>query len=35
MRIQKVKYPQARVIETAKRASVDLCRWVEKIIEEI
>ena len=33
--IQKVKHSHERVVETAKRASVDLCRWVEKIIEEI
>ena len=33
--IQKVKHSHERVVETAKKASVDLCRWVEKIIEEI
>lgn len=33
--IQKMKHSHERVVETAKRASVDLCRWVEKIIEEI
>jgi len=31
--IQKVKHSHARVVETAKKASVDLCRWVVKIIE--
>lgn len=30
--IQKVKHSHERVVETAKRASTDLCRWVEKII---
>lgn len=33
--IQKVKHSHDRVVETAKKASADLCRWVEKIIEEI
>lgn len=33
--IQKVKHSHERVIETAKKASVDLCRWVVRIIEEI
>lgn len=33
--IQKMKHSHERVVETAKRASVDLCRWVEKIIEQI
>lgn len=33
--IQKVKHSHDRVVETAKKASIDLCRWVEKIIEEI
>ena len=31
--IQKVKHSHDRVLETAKKASVDLCRWVVKIIE--
>lgn len=33
--IQKVKHSHERVVETAKKASTDLCRWVSKIIEEI
>ncbi len=33
--IQKQKHSHARVIEIAKKASVDFCRWVAKIIEEI
>jgi len=33
--IQKQKHSHARVIETAKKASVDLCKWVAKIIEDI
>lgn len=33
--IQKVKHSHERVVETAKKASVDLCKWVTKIIEEI
>lgn len=33
--IQKVKHSHDRVVETAKKASVNLCKWVEKIIEEI
>lgn len=31
--IQKVKHSHARVVETAEKASVNLCRWVVKIIE--
>jgi len=31
--IQNVKHSHDRVLETAKGASVDLCRWVAKIIE--
>lgn len=31
--IQKVKHSHDRVVETAKKASVDLCKWVVKIIE--
>ncbi|SFD35558.1 purine-nucleoside phosphorylase [Clostridium uliginosum] len=33
--IQKVKHSHERVVETAKKASVNLCKWVEKIIEVI
>ncbi|MBZ9622455.1 purine-nucleoside phosphorylase [Clostridium sp. FP2] len=33
--IQKQKHSHARVIEIAKKASVDFCRWVAKIIEDI
>ena len=33
--IQKVKHSHERVVETAKRASVDLCKWVEEIIAQI
>jgi purine-nucleoside phosphorylase len=33
--IQKVKHSHERVVETAQKASIDLCRWVERIIEEI
>ncbi|WP_160686417.1 purine-nucleoside phosphorylase [Clostridium sp. C2-6-12] len=33
--IQKVKHSHERVVETAKKASADLCRWVVRIIEEI
>ena len=33
--IQKVKHSHERVVETAKKASVDLCKWVERIIAEI
>jgi purine-nucleoside phosphorylase len=33
--IQKVKHSHERVVETAKKASVDLCRWVVRIIGEI
>ena len=33
--IQKVKHSHERVVETAKKASADLCKWVVKIIEEI
>jgi len=33
--IQKVKHSHERVVETAKKASVNLCKWVVRIIEEI
>lgn len=33
--IQTVKHSHQRVVETAQRASVDLVRWVEKIIENM
>ncbi|OPJ61262.1 purine-nucleoside phosphorylase [Clostridium chromiireducens] len=33
--IQKVKHSHERVVETAKKASVDLCRWVSELIKEI
>ncbi len=33
--IQKVKHSHERVVETAKKASVNLCKWVERIIEII
>lgn len=33
--IQKVKHSHERVVKTAKKASADLCRWVEKIITEM
>jgi len=33
--IQKVKHSHERVIEIANRASVDLCKWVVKIIQAI
>ncbi|NOW05870.1 purine-nucleoside phosphorylase [Clostridium beijerinckii] len=33
--IQKVKHSHDRVVETAKKVSVDLCRWVSEIIKEI
>lgn len=33
--IQKVKHSHERVVETAKKVSIDLCKWVSKIIEEI
>lgn len=33
--IQKVKHSHERVVETAKKASVNLCKWVEEIIKEI
>lgn len=33
--IQKVKHSHERVVETAKKVSVDLCKWVSRIIEEI
>lgn len=33
--IQKQKHSHARVVEIAKKASVDFCRWVAKIIEDI
>jgi len=33
--IQKVKHSHERVVETAKKVSVDLCRWVSEIIKKI
>lgn len=33
--IQKVKHSHERVVQTAQKASVDLCKWVSKIIEVI
>lgn len=33
--IQKVKHSHERVVETARKASVNLCKWVVKIIEGI
>jgi len=33
--IQKQKHSHARVVEIAKKASVDLCRWVARIVENI
>ncbi|MCE5221603.1 MAG: purine-nucleoside phosphorylase [Clostridium sp.] len=33
--IQKVKHSHERVVETAKKASVNLCKWVVRIIEEL
>lgn len=33
--IQKMKHSHERVVEIAKKASVDMCRWVEEIIKEI
>lgn len=33
--IQKVKHSHERVVETAKKVSVDLCKWVSRIIGEI
>jgi purine-nucleoside phosphorylase len=33
--IQKQKHSHARVVEIAKKASVDLCRWVGRIVENI
>lgn len=33
--IQNCKHSHERVIETAKKASTDLCRWVESIIEDM
>jgi purine-nucleoside phosphorylase len=33
--IQKVKHSHQRVVETAQKASVDLCRWVNRIIKDI
>lgn len=33
--IQKVKHSHERVVETAQKASVNLCRWVSEIIKEI
>ena len=32
--IQKVKHSHDRVVETAQKASADLCRWVEQILEQ-
>lgn len=33
--IQKVRHSHDRVVETAQRASVNLCKWVAKVIEAI
>lgn len=33
--IQKQKHSHARVVETAQEASVDFCKWVAKIVENI
>lgn len=33
--IQKVKHSHERVVETAKKVSVDLCRWVSELIKEM
>ncbi len=33
--IQKMKHSHERVVATAKKASVDMCKWVEEIIKEI
>lgn len=33
--IQKVKHSHDRVVEIAQKASIDLCKWVARIIEEI
>jgi len=33
--IQKVKHSHERVVETAQKASVNLCKWVSEIIKEI
>jgi len=33
--IQKVKHSHERVVETAKKSSVNLCKWVVRIIDEI
>ncbi|MFA9398791.1 MAG: purine-nucleoside phosphorylase [Clostridiaceae bacterium] len=33
--IQKVKHSHERVIETAQKASVEFCKWIENIIPEI
>jgi purine-nucleoside phosphorylase len=33
--IQKVKHSHQRVVETAQKASVDLCRWVNRIIKDM
>lgn len=33
--IQKVKHSHERVVETAKKVSIDLCKWVSRIIGEI
>ncbi|MCB2289395.1 purine-nucleoside phosphorylase [Clostridium sp. CS001] len=33
--IQKQKHSHERVVETAKKASVNLCKWVAKIVEDI
>lgn len=33
--IQKVNHSHERVVETAKKASVDFCKWVTKIIENL
>lgn len=33
--IQKVKHSHERVVEIAKKSSVDLCKWIEKVIDTI
>lgn len=33
--IQKVKHSHERVVETAKKTSIDFCKWVTKIIENL
>lgn len=33
--IQKMKHSHERVVETAEKASVDLCKWIVRIVKEI